>query len=148
MISVNSLPLFQPYNSHISFGQNAEIPKEALAYLRKKKKQLSKRDSFARVNLSNYNANRLEGIQNGIDIFKGLNFKQIVFLVTHTTEVMLKRGCHNMCAHCYANAMPKSHIEIPNQITQVEFEDFENLCNGIKELNNRFGFKVFNKKSF
>lgn len=146
MFSVNN-PKYPIYSPQISFGQNTDIPKEVLIYLRKRKRSLSKKDSFSRVNINNYNTAKLEGIQNGIDIFKGLSLKQIFFLISHTTEVMLKRGCHNMCAHCYAKAMPESHIEVPNQINKIEFEDFENLCNGIKELNNRFGFKVFDKSA-
>ncbi len=68
--------------------------------------------------------------------------QQINFLAKNLSEIALQRGCNNMCSHCYAEAMPPSYQRSENKINKIDFEDFENLCNGFKELNQRLGFNI------
>ena len=68
--------------------------------------------------------------------------QQINFLSKNLNEIALQRGCNNMCSHCYAEAMPPSYLKSENKINKIDFEDFESLCNGFKELNQRLGFNI------
>ena len=85
--------------------------------------------------------NKLDGIQEGIEVFKGLNIKEIAFIARTMLEVATNRGCYNMCSHCYANAMPPVK-ESSNLINKMSWEDFEALTTGFRELNNRLGFYI------
>ena len=147
MLIHNNIPNINTYTSKISFGNKTEIPEQALTYLRKRKRKLHKGKNPDRSpkDLSNYNTERLEGIQNGIKIFEGLSFKQIAFFLSRAKEFVLQRGCNNMCSHCFTKAMPASHWKKQNLLTRMDFEDFKELCHGIEELNNRFGFKISGK---
>ncbi len=84
---------------------------------------------------------KLDGIQEGIEVFKGLNIKEIAFIARTLFSVNTNRGCYNMCSHCYANAMPPVK-ESENVINKMSWEDFESLTNGFKELNSRLRFYI------
>lgn len=88
-----------------------------------------------------FDLNKLEGIQEGIEVFEGLNFKEIAFIARTLFSVNTNRGCYNMCSHCYANAMPPVK-ESETLINKMSWEDFESLTNGFKELNRRLGFYI------
>ena len=134
---LNNLP---SYRYQISFGQNDE--ENIKKYLKKKKAKYNKRKlSYKDINL--YDINKLEGIQKDIDVLKGLSMEQIKFIAQHSTEFVLQRGCNNMCAHCYAKAMPPTYQKEPDKINKIDFEDFEKLYYGFKELNKRLGFSIF-----
>ena len=57
-------------------------------------------------NLWDFDLNKLEGIQNGIKVFKNMSMKEIAFFLTTVAEFATLRGCYNNCAHCYADAKP------------------------------------------
>ena len=89
----------------------------------------------------NLNLDKLNGIQEGIKVFDGLNMKEIAFVSQSILEVAVNRGCNNMCAHCYADAKP--HIkEDETHINKMSWNDFTNLTEGYKELNKRLGFDI------
>lgn len=92
-------------------------------------------------NIFTYDLKKLDGIQEGIKVFKNLTMKEIAFLLTTISEFALIRGCRNNCTHCYADAKPpiKNSEEMTNSML---WEDFVNLTDGIKELNQRLGFNV------
>lgn len=73
---------------------------------------------------------------------------QILKIAQKSIEFVIKRGCSNMCTHCYADAKPEIHYLNKNKKTSILWEDFENLYNGFKELNKRIGFKFLAKKDF
>ena len=93
---------------------------------------------FIPQNFADYNLNKLEGIQNGIKIFEGLNMKEIAFIFENLHGVAIKRGCTNKCLHCYAGAKPPEQ-EHDNFITRMPYEKFVELTDGIKELKKRLG---------
>lgn len=91
------------------------------------------------VDLFSLDLKKLEGIQEGIKVFKGMTMKEIAFLLTTVSEFATIRGCHNNCAHCYGDAKPTIK-ESTTQTGRMLWEDFTALCSGIKELNQRLGF--------
>jgi len=123
----------------VSFQKSSDVPPEVRTYLDRRKKELGRSYDM----LASYATKKLEGIQNGIPLFDGLSIKQILFLANHLTEVVIKRGCNNVCKHCYAEAVPPPVKAPENFISAISYNDFENLCNGFAELNNRFGFNIF-----
>ena len=128
------------FKYQVSFGENSceEIQK----YLKKRKQKLVKnRKTYKDINL--YDINRIEGIQKDIKVFSGLSLEQIKFLSQYSKEFLLQRGCNNMCVHCYAGAMPPSYKNSEDKINKIDFEDFQSLYNGFKELNKRLGFNIF-----
>lgn len=137
VLNLNNLPF---YKNQISFGQSDE---EKIRKYMKKIRLKHTRRGVTYKNIDLYNTKKLEGIQKDIDVFKGLSMEQIKFISKHSTEFVLQRGCHNMCAHCYAKAMPPSYQKMPDKINKIDFEDFEKLYYGFKELNKRLGFSIF-----
>ena len=88
------------------------------------------------------NIDRLEGIQYGIDVFKDLTMREIVFLAYRSANIAIKRGCANMCAHCFQNAKPASKTEL----NILPFEDFKKFANGFMIINNRIN-KILGNES-
>lgn len=91
------------------------------------------------TNLYDFSLNRLDGIQEGIKVFEGLNMKEIAFMMRTITEFGINRGCHNMCSHCYADAKPPIK-ETADKINKMSWNDFKSMTDGFKELNERLGF--------
>lgn len=97
------------------------------------------------LDLYMFDLNKLDGIQEGINVFKGLNMKEIAFVADTVAEITVNRGCRNICAHCYASA--KAPIkETANQINKISWNDFTSLTDGFEELNKRVGFPVVVQK--
>lgn len=97
------------------------------------------------LDLYMFDLNKLDGIQEGIKVFKGLNMKEIAFVADTVAEITVNRGCRNICAHCYANA--KAPIkETANQINKMSWNDFTSLTDGFEELNKRVGFPIVVQK--
>jgi len=113
---------------------------KAKKYLEYKKSQLSK-PKLENISLKYFDLDKLNGIQKGIKIFEGLEFKQIAFVLDKLLEIATFRGCYNNCAHCYAEAKPPMK-ETNNFISKIDWDDFTNLLAGINELNKRLGFNI------
>ena len=97
------------------------------------------------LDLYMFDLNKLDGIQEEINVFKGLNMKEIAFVADTVAEITVNRGCRNICAHCYASA--KAPIkETANQINKMSWNDFTSLTDGFEELNKRVGFPVVVQK--
>ena len=77
-----------------------------------------------------------EGLQYGIDAFKGLSMKEIQYLCENLHVIAVKRGCNNMCGYCYADAKPSE--------SAMSWEDFTIITRGMKALKKRFkGLDIF-----
>lgn len=87
--------------------------------------------------------NKLNGIQNGIKIFDGLNMKEIAFLCDQLSEIAVYRGCSGYCGHCYVDAK-KPIKEDDHHINRMSFEDYKLLTDGFKTLRERLGFSPSN----
>lgn len=117
---------------------------KAKKYLEHKKSKLSKTKQ-ENISIKDFDLDKLNGIQQGINIFDGLSFKQVAFVISKLLEVATFRGCYNNCAHCYAEA--KHPIKETNDfISKMDWDDFTNLMNGIEELHNRLGFVLCDYK--
>lgn len=130
----------------VSFGNKSQIPAKALKSLQTQKEQLLQKYKLepSTLSLSLFNLKELEGLQNGIEIFEGLSFQQIACLISNLNEIVIQRGCNNLCIHCYANAKTPHYMKMHNFADKIAFEDYENLINGFGEINNRLGFNAFN----
>ena len=96
--------------------------------------------------IRNYNAKKLEGIQSGIPIFENLSMAQIIQIAKNKIEFVIKRGCSNMCTHCYADAKPEIYNRLRDKTTNILFEDAFNFFNGFKELSKRLNFNILGYK--
>ena len=96
---------------------------------------------FKKTEITDFDLNLLDGIQEGIKVFKGLNMKEIAFIAQTITETTIIRGCHNRCFHCYAGGKPPIR-EDEKHINKMSWNDFESLTEGFSELNKRLGFPI------
>lgn len=127
-----------PY--YLSFKQKQASDYERVKeYVESVKKDVKKNGKS--LIITDYDFDKLEGIQKGIKVFEGLNIREILFVITSLLEVATLRGCNNACVHCYAEA--KAPIkETGEQIAKMDWDDFKSLTDGIKELNDRLGCKM------
>ena len=116
-----------------------------LTYLEKSKIRLRNKNLPAN-DIRNYNAKKLEGIQAGIPVFENLSMAQIIQIVRDKIEFVIKRGCSNMCTHCYADAKPEIYHLLQNKATTISIEDANNFFNGFKELSKRLNFNILGYK--
>jgi len=128
----------KPYQvDRVSFvgKDDSDIQREKAQKYANKMKFINK---FWPFHLQNYNMEKIEGIQSGIDIFEGLTIREVAFIMEDLHSLAVKRGCSNQCLHCYANAKPagKDHGDY---ITRMPFEDFARITSGFKELSKRIG---------
>ena len=76
----------------------------------------------------------VEGLQEGLESFKGLNIKQVHFILyiikRNGLTLPVVRGCYHHCAHCYLGA--KAPVE------RLAYEDFHNLLSDLSEMYKRF----------
>lgn len=84
--------------------------------------------------LCDTNFEQLEGAQEGLKTFEDLSMKQIAFALTDLHSINMISGCTRHCLHCYANAQPF--------VKKGTYEDFKQICDDIKELENRTGAKA------
>lgn len=133
MQNLNNLPHYVPFKAKES--NNYEQAKQ---YLEQQKSELPSDN----LNIWKFDLDKLEDLQNGINVFKGLSLKEITFLADKLLEIAVVRGCNNNCAHCYADAKPIQK-ETQDHISRMDYEDFTNLTEGFKELNKRLGFNIF-----
>ena len=125
-----------PYDS-VNFSGKSENHEQYLN-AQKYANKMKVLNFFIEKNFQDYNLEKLEGIQNGIKIFEGMNIKEIAFLFENLHTIAIKRGCSNQCLHCYAGALPpeKDH---DNYISRMPYETFIELTKGIGEIRERLG---------
>ena len=131
----------------ISFGANPfkEI-QHAFQYVRARaavnnlKRYIDATDQQQNFMLRDFSMEALEGLQYGINVFKGLTMKEIQYLSENLHVIAVKRGCKNMCAHCYADAKPQKR--------EMSWEDFTSITQGFKTLRQRFqGLDIFGENN-
>ena len=122
--NTRSFPLFKRERDSVSFKSKFNKSK----FL--KEKFLNK---IFNKKLCECNFEKLEGAQIGLKSFEGLSIKQIAFALTDLHAIIMVSGCTNHCLHCYANAQP--------YIKRYPYEDLKQICDDIKELQNRTGAK-------
>lgn len=131
-----------------SFGMSIEtgfkMPKKLKAslYIQKILAKMLGQES----NIKYYELGLLEGLQEGIDVFKGLKLKQIAFLGEDLHSVMTKRGCYSRCSYCYPGA-EKPVKASENIINEPLFEDIKSLADGFKTLKKRSGINFIHSNS-
>jgi len=80
------------------------------------------------------NFDKYEGVQKGLKSFEDLTLKQVAIALTDLHSINMISGCTRHCLHCYANAQPF--------IKKGSYEDLKQICDDIKELENRTGLKI------
>lgn len=101
-----------------------------------------------KVKLSEYPLTKLDlakidGIQEGIPLFKGLKIEDIAFITKYLETLNLFRGCKWGCSHCLKNAVaPKKGRE------SILFEDLLRFVDGFKTLSERLGFDSLNGNKY
>lgn len=133
-INLSSSPSFKsnPIQTIKAFGQYLKVQRfilELTNYL--KTQPNSDKLAFRNISLEN-----IEGLQFGIKVFKGLSMKDIQYLSENLHVIAIKRGCNNMCGHCYADAKPSKR--------EMSWEDFKSITDGFKEIRKRLnGLPLF-----
>ena len=123
--------------------RKADIPYDVFASLERQRAALKlSRWRDEDKQLENYKLDELEGIQKGT-IFEHLTLPQIKRLVSDLSCIIVQRGCNNGCIYCFREAKTQYYMKSHNLANKIDFEDYENLINGFKELNERFGFNIF-----
>lgn len=133
VLNLNNIPHYIPFKA-----KESDSYAQAKQYLNQRKSEITSDD----ITLWKFDLDKLEGIQSGIKVFEGASLKEIAFLANNLLEIAVVRGCNNNCAHCYADAKPIQK-ETQDHISRMDYEDFTNLTDGFKELNNRLGFNIF-----
>lgn len=85
--------------------------------------------------LASLDMKKVEGIQKGIPILKGVSMPEVKFLTKWFEALPQSRGCGSGCGHCLRDAQPA----IKNGL----WDDFSGFINGFKALNERLGFNLF-----
>ena len=121
---------------NISFGWNPikklkdyNQYKKAQAYADQLYEYAMTKEGKDNVIFRHYKMEPLEGLQYGIKVFDGLTMKDIQYLSEGLHVIAVKRGCTNMCAHCYADAKPQNR--------EMSWEDFTKITKGFKQLQER-----------
>ncbi len=96
------------------------------------------------VSLEKVDLQKANGIQYGLKTFEGLNMKELAFMLKDLEILTVKRGCKNHCAHCIFNS-EKTLKNTDKQIGKIDFDDFKNFLEDLKELNKRLGFNLVTK---
>ena len=130
----------KPYYSPVSFKSASLKYLSAKKYLTDELLSRMKKGIAEKFpDLFSFDLKRLEGIQEGIKVFKGMTMKEIAFLLTTVSEFAVLRGCFNNCLHCYAEAKPPIKDDA-DYTSRMSWEDFLSLTEGINTLNERLGF--------
>lgn len=122
-----------------SFERN---PKELTRYDLANEYLREKLPEIKNPSLSKLNIERLNGIQDGIEVFEGLSMAEIEFISSNLKRVLLSRGCRNNCDHCMVSAQIPPPSRKENTIHTIMWDDYLKLTDGYKELNNRLGFNA------
>lgn len=87
----------------------------------------------------------LEGIQYSLKTFENLSFPQIYFLLSNMGEISVPiiRDCSGRCPVCNVNGRPKERNT--NAISCMDFDDFKNFTDDLKEITRRLNFDCAEK---
>ncbi len=129
-------------NFRPSFAANSQefVPSHRLLQYKKAQLYAEELKKSGEIwDLNNWNLKKLEGIQYGIDVFEGVNIRQIYLLYKHLGMITTSRGCSNGCIHCYVDAKPTQISKNAEQISAFSWEDLSSITKGFKTLNQRLG---------
>ena len=104
---------------------------EVKRYAKIVNKELAKNPDGDKILFRNLSMEAMEGIQYGIEVFKGLSMKDIQYMSENLHVIAVRRGCKNMCGYCYADAKPSNR--------EMSWEDFKLITDGYKKLRKRLG---------
>ena len=104
---------------------------EVKRYAKIVNKELAKNPNGDKILFRNLSMETMEGIQYGIEVFKGLSMKDIQYMSENLHVIAVRRGCKNMCGYCYADAKPSNR--------EMSWEDFKLITDGYKKLRKRLG---------
>lgn len=104
---------------------------DRMLYAKGLNKLLAHKSNGNELLFRNLSMEALEGIQYGIEVFKGLSMKDIQYMSENLHVIAVKRGCKNMCGYCYADAKPSNR--------EMSWEDFKLITAGYKKLRKRLG---------
>lgn len=114
--------IFKPIKDYVRF-------RAAQIYADELYQHVINRNEKEKFILRLYDLNPLEGLQYGINVFKGLTMKEIQYISENLHVIAVKRGCNHMCGHCYADAKP--------QKSEMSWEDFTSITQGFKKIRER-----------
>jgi len=140
--NLNNLPHYKMFSyNNISFGNKQKTPLNSDDYKNAKQyfEAQSKHYGSKELQLSDFDLDKLNGIQYGIEVFDGLNMKEIGYLMANSI-LLLNRGCNNMCSHCMYDARPNS--KSTNAIDAISFEDLNGFLDGISRLSANLDDKI------
>lgn len=100
-------------------------------------KSLSNEHLAADFPLGNIDMSKIEGIQNGIPLFRNVSMPEIKFMTKNFSVLNIAQGCNSECSHCLRNA------QRPSANSNILWEDFARFTDGFQTLNERLGFDVF-----
>lgn len=84
--------------------------------------------------LASLDMKKVEGVQEGIPLFKGVSMPEVKFLTKWFEALPQSRGCDSDCGHCLRDAQP--------HIIKGLRDDSLRFIKGFKALNERFGFNI------
>lgn len=114
--------LFDKAESYLEYKKAQKYADELYNYIVHKNLQ----DKFL---FRHADMNKLEGLQYGIEAFKGMTMKEVQYTSEFLHIIAVKRGCSHMCGHCYASAKPSNR--------EMSFEDFTTITDGFKTIRER-----------
>ena len=129
------------YYTPIGFKSMESNYKYAKTYLEQVIREKGIPHSFKNLDLQ-----IIEGIQNGLKVFEGLNAKEIAFICDNLSELAIYRGCSGFCAHCYADAKPPIK-DNEKYITRMSYDDYTDLMADFKTFRERLGFNPYTSVS-
>lgn len=139
----------QPMCDTVSFKAKKKfdlLPKEKFEHALNTVKLLTQEEI---MNLNDETIEELEGIQYGLKTFEGLSFREIYFLLSNLGELSMPvyRDCAGRCPACNVNGRP-AEFSRPDNLRRMDYEDFENFTNDLKEISSRLNFDLFDKAVF
>lgn len=125
-------------NNKISFKKAEGPSQQTIDYINQVRKDLEAKEEKLEK-LSQLDLSKIKDIAKGIDIFEGWNSYDLAFLSRKFEAILLQRGCSHQCSHCGANSEIK--------ITNMHWDNFKAIAEGMGELKNRLGFNIFKLNS-
>lgn len=125
-------------SGRVSFGAGL---KDAIKYTKQVEKYYAARGEKLN-SLYQLDPKRMEGILDGIDVFKNFSVKDF-YLLSQVSDVLTQRGCPSACSHCFIDAGPLAKDKQGHDVSTIKWDDFKKLTEGIGEVKKRLGFNPF-----
>jgi len=133
------------YNYGFS-GRKAPMDEESKAYYRRTAKYSKYTDELPKWKFKYF-----EGIQEGLESFKGMKIKNIFALLRNLTVIATIRNCSSNCSDCCENAQkpptPADFKRDKKLTRMMPWEQYEQTISDIGELSDRVGIDLLNTRS-